>query len=247
MHDEGRDRDRDQHHPGRIAGGEGQGHQLALVAELGEQHDAEAQPECFDHGRLRLVSTSPDLGRPVRHRTAVVGPVVGARRAGGFIELGARPVARRGTATTSRRGQPAPGTASAGGWRARHAGAGSSGTSGGTGIWTPARPSRPRPSQGPARRRDARPRVRGSRTRGDDGPADAEAAATVVRPSRILTPRGTADPGRRRISGRRPRTRDEGDCRGRVRGGEGISHAADLRFRPPPIDNVMTALRSRPG
>ncbi len=64
--DQGRDRDRDQHHPGRVAGGEGEGHQLALVAQLGEQHDAEAEPEgvhrCLRLGRRAGIDLDPAPG-----------------------------------------------------------------------------------------------------------------------------------------------------------------------------------------
>jgi len=48
--EQGRDRDREQDRHGPVARGEGERHQLALVAELGEEHNAEGEEECV-HAR----------------------------------------------------------------------------------------------------------------------------------------------------------------------------------------------------
>ena len=45
VHDRGGDRDADQHRERPVAGGEGQRHELGLVAQLGDEHDAEADGE----------------------------------------------------------------------------------------------------------------------------------------------------------------------------------------------------------
>ncbi len=53
VHDEGRDRDGDEDRQRPVARGEGERHQLALVAELGEEHDAEGEEEGVHAGSVR--------------------------------------------------------------------------------------------------------------------------------------------------------------------------------------------------
>ena len=49
VHERGRERDADEHGHRAVAGREAERHQLALVAQLGDEDDAEADEEGFDH------------------------------------------------------------------------------------------------------------------------------------------------------------------------------------------------------
>src|SRR5262249_1204029 len=100
VHDRRRDRDADQDLQGRVARREGQGHELALVAELGDEDHAEAQDERRDYGWHRREWWSRMIGWSMRRTVPDRRPQSATRR-----------WSRRSWATLGFRGSRVAGTA----------------------------------------------------------------------------------------------------------------------------------------